>query len=335
MAAMTSVAVHVPVRTCDVGGWTDTWFAQHGRVCSLAVGPGVTVLASTTPGDEEVIVDAADYGVVFRVGSEPPEHRLLAEAVREAGGVDSVQVHLRVASSVPPSASLGTSASVCVGLIAALDAVRGTIRSPGALASAAHRAEARRLGRQSGVQDQFAAAHGGVNLVDITRYPEGMVRPVAVSETLAATLDARLAHIVYGSPHDSSAVHEEVIAALTDEGPSSPRLERLRRLADEAAHALGAADLSRYGNVLTAATAAQATLHPALISDAAAGLIEVARSFRATGWKVNGAAGRGGSISVLARTPSDREGILEEAQRLGHTPLAIRLAPRGASVVQP
>src|SRR5688572_28994844 len=151
------VSVDVPVRVCDVGGWTDTWFAGHGRVCSLAVGPAVAVRATATPGDGRVIIDAVDVGATFTVGSEPPEHRLLAEAVREAGPVGPRDVRVRVTSAVPPATSLGTSAAVCVGVIAALDGVRGTVRPPGALAAAAHRAEAGRSGRQSGVQDQVAA----------------------------------------------------------------------------------------------------------------------------------------------------------------------------------
>ena len=216
-----------------------------------------------------ITVDAIDFGVTFTVGSEPPEHRLLAEAVREAGPIGPVDVRLRVTAAVPPASSLGTSASVCVGVIAALDALRGDIRPPAALAAAAHRAEVERFGRQSGVQDQLAAAHGGANLVDIVRYPDAVARPVAVPAALWPALDERLAHIAYGSPHDSSTVHEEVIAALAHEGPSSPRLERLRQLADEAGHALVAGDLDRYGRVLTVATEAQAALHPALISDAA------------------------------------------------------------------
>jgi D-glycero-alpha-D-manno-heptose-7-phosphate kinase len=122
------VRVEVPVRVCDVGGWTDTWFAGHGRVCSLAVGPGVTVSAGVAPGDGEVSAALADHGVAFRVGSEPSEHRMLAEAVREAGAPARADVRLRVASAVPPASSLGTSASICVGVLAALDALGGRLR---------------------------------------------------------------------------------------------------------------------------------------------------------------------------------------------------------------
>ena len=327
---MRNVEVRVPVRVCDVGGWTDTWFAGHGRVCSLAVEPGVSVTAAAAPGDGLVTVDAIDFGVTFTLGSEPPEHRLVAEAVREAGPVGPVDVRLRVTAAVPPASSLGTSASVCVGAIAALDAVRGDIRPPPALAAAAHRAEVERFGRQSGIQDQLAAAHGGANLVDIVRYPDAVTRPLAAPAALWTALDERLAHVAYGSPHDSSTVHEEVIAALAHEGPASPRLERLRQLADDAGQALVAGDLDRYGRVLTVATEAQAALHPALMSDAAGELMDIARSGGAAGWKVNGAGGGGGSISILARTRADRDRLMDEAGRLGHTPLPLSLARRGA-----
>lgn len=328
-----SVTVEVPVRACDVGGWTDTWFAGRGRVCSLAVRPGVTVRAAAAPGTGAVTIVAADYGLTFTVGREPAEHRLLAAAVLEAGDVGAADIRLTVTSAVPPSSALGTSAAVCVGVIAALDGLRGGIRAPAALAAAAHRAEAGRLGRQSGVQDQLAAAYGGASLIDMVSYPESQVRPVPLARECWSAIDRRLVHVVYGSPHDSSAVHKEVIAALDQEGPSSPRLERLRSLADMAGQALEAGDLDDYGRVLRAATDAQADLHPALVSNSARELIDVARSLGALGWKVNGAGGSGGSMSILCRAPSDRARLVEETARLGHAPLDLALSRSGAHVV--
>jgi D-glycero-alpha-D-manno-heptose-7-phosphate kinase len=32
-----------PIRICDNGGWTDTWFAGHGMVFNIAVYPSVQV----------------------------------------------------------------------------------------------------------------------------------------------------------------------------------------------------------------------------------------------------------------------------------------------------
>jgi D-glycero-alpha-D-manno-heptose-7-phosphate kinase len=328
----TRVRVDVPVRVCDVGGWTDTWFAERGRVCSLAVEPGVSVQAEATRGTGRVTITVVEYDITFTVGSEPPEHRLLAEAVREAGGTggDDVDVGLVVASAVPPGSSLGTSAAVCVGVIAALDALRGEVRPPGALAAAAHRAEAGRLGRQSGVQDQCAAAHGGANLIEIDPYPSARTQALDVPPACLALLDARLVHVAYGAVHDSSAVHDEVIARLRREGTASPHLHRLRHLAGAAAAALLAADLDVYSRVLSAATAAQAALHPGLVSDAARELIELARACDVVGWKVNGAGGGGGSLSVLCHDASGRDRLRSRLDDAGHRWLDLRLAPRGA-----
>lgn len=320
----------MPVRVCDVGGWTDTWFAERGRVCSLAVEPGVSVQAEAAPGTGRVTITVVEYDVTFTVGSEPPEHRLLAEAVREAGGAGREDVALVVSSAVPPGSSLGTSAAVCVGVIAAFDALQGEIRSPGALAVAAHRAEVGRLGRQSGVQDQCAAACGGANLIEIDPYPSARAQPLDVPQACLELLDARLVHVAYGAVHDSSAVHEEVIARLTHEGPASTRLDRLRGLAQDAAAALLVADLEAYGRVLEAATATQAALHPGLVSAGARELIELARACDAVGWKVNGAGGGGGSLSILCRDASGRERLRRRLDDAGHRCLELRLSPLGA-----
>jgi D-glycero-alpha-D-manno-heptose-7-phosphate kinase len=327
------MAIEVPVRVCDVGGWTDTWFAGHGRVCSLAAGPGVSVDARAEPGEGRLTFELADYGVRFAVEDAPTEHELLAAAAREAGAAPRLDITLRVSSAVPPGSSLGTSAAVCVGVVAALDAARGVVRGPAELAAAAHRAEAGGQGRESGVQDQVASAHGGANLIDVPGYPTVERRPIALSPAMADALDQRLVHIAYGTPHDSSEVHGEVIAALQSEGHASSRLEVLRGLADEAAAALAASDVARYGRALTAATDGQAALHPALLSGDAHELIETARQHQAAGWKVNGAGGEGGSISVLCGDPGKADEIRRKASALGHRPLDLGLAPQGARAV--
>jgi D-glycero-alpha-D-manno-heptose-7-phosphate kinase len=46
-------------------------------------------------------------------------------------------------------------------------------------------------------------------------------------------------------------------------------------------------------------TAAQADLHPALVNAEARDLIVLAQEYGAIGWKVNGAGGDGGSITLL------------------------------------
>jgi D-glycero-alpha-D-manno-heptose-7-phosphate kinase len=50
---------------------------------------------------------------------------------------------------------------------------------------------------------------------------------------------------------------------------------------------------------MTDSTEAQARLHPALVGTEARQVIEIAKARGALGWKVNGAGGDGGSLTLL------------------------------------
>ena len=68
-------------------------------------------------------------------------------------------------------------------------------------------------GRQAGVQDHWAAALGGFQHLVVDTYPEVRARPLAVADAVSTELGDRLVTVVFG-PHDSSAVHAEVINAV-------------------------------------------------------------------------------------------------------------------------
>lgn len=55
---------------------------------------------------------------------------------------------------------------------------------------------------------------------------------------------------------------------------------------------------------MTENTEAQRRLHPALIGTEASQVIAIAREYGALGWKVNGAGGEGGSITILCDADS-------------------------------
>lgn len=316
-----------PVRVADVGGWTDTWFGSPGRVCHLAVGPGVVVdatLVDGADGDLPVRLVAPTLSEDYRTGPDPErgwgrpapgrqpllEHAI-ASVLESVELGDGCSIELTITSAVPAGASLGTSGAVVVALFGALDALVGAARSPSELARAAHAVETDRAGRQSGVQDQWAAALGGCALLAVGPYPDVRHRAVPLDPATLAEVGDRLVTVVFG-PHDSSAVHREVIdAVLGCGGPAHDRaragLDRLASLAGDAADALRAGDVDGWAAVLTAATEGQRALHPALVGPAHDAAIDVARRFDALGWKVNGAGGDGGSLSVVAAdAPSAR-----------------------------
>jgi D-glycero-alpha-D-manno-heptose-7-phosphate kinase len=82
-------------------------------------------------------------------------------------------------------------------------------------------------------------------------------------------------------------------------------------------------------------TEAQANLHAALISPRHQAVIEVARRYGALGWKVNGAGGDGGSVTILGtpKAAAMREMLREVlATAPGTQNIPIYLSPMGLRV---
>ncbi|HXW80731.1 MAG TPA: hypothetical protein VEJ84_14610 [Acidimicrobiales bacterium] len=273
------------------------------------------------------------YG--FRTDEPPGRHPMLEAALRRWAPTGCL-LEVTLSSPVPPGSSLGTSASVVVALIAALQAVDGGCPDASGLAQAAHEIETVDLGRQSGVQDQIAAAFGGANLVSIDAYPRFEVRPLEISPATWTELSRRVITVYLGARHDSSVIHNSVIDRLGGAGAGTQKLmEPLRAAAQGAATALSVGDIETYGQAMVANTEAQVALHPGLVSPAARQVIELAEKHGALGWKVNGAGGHGGTVTVLgAEDPGQLQQALAGVNALTVLPLqptkdGVRVVDRG------
>lgn len=303
------VHASAPVRTADVGGWTDTWFAGTGLVCNIAIEHRAEVTVGVDPaGDPQVRlrIEMTGEDYMFAADATPGRHQIIEGAIAALAPRGACTID--IADSIEAGSGLGTSATVMVALVAALTvAGRGAV-SPGAVAAAAHRFETA-TGKQSGVQDHWAAAYGGVNLLQVA-YPAVERSAIGLGATVLEHLDSRLHTVWFGQPHASSALHEEVIARLETVG-APIALEQMRTAAATAAQALRHGDLAGYGAALTANHEAIRLLHAGLISTDSDELTALATAHGARGWKVNGAGGSGGSMVVLG--PDDP--VADEALR--------------------
>jgi D-glycero-alpha-D-manno-heptose-7-phosphate kinase len=313
------VTATAPVRICDIGGWTDTWFAGHGNVFNMAVTPCVRVRIRTHAVgalEDRVVIDAENYGerYGFAPGAAPDRHRLLEAAVEEIGVPPDVSIHVSVVSEVPAGCSLGTSAATTVALLGALDALTPGRMAPHDVAMVAHRVEVERLRAQSGVQDQLCAALGGINYIEMPSYPHASVSPVRPSASTWQALGRCIAVVFLGHAHRSSEVHDEVIAAVTaGRGDTEHCLDELRRAATDARDAVMADDLAGLGRAMERNTVAQRRLHPDLVSSQAQSVIDTAIAAGALGAKVNGAGGDGGSVTLLCQRDGPGRGALLSA----------------------
>jgi len=171
--------------------------------------------------------------------------------------------------------------------------------TPHEVAMAAQKIETELLQQQCGIQDQIASAYGGINYIEMYDYPHASVSQIRVPDAIWWELESRLALIFLGQAHSSSDTHQMVIRELEDAGPEAAKLRPLRLTAQKSKDALYAGDFEALGRAMIENTEAQRALHPALIGPDHQMIIDIARAHGAVGWKVNGAGGAGGSVTLL------------------------------------
>ena len=315
-----------PIRICDNGGWTDTWFAKTGKIFNIGVYPYVEVQVEVFRREDKpqpIVVFAENYGQRFSVTHREGgwgEHPLLEAAIERMKVPSDLALNVTIFSEAPSGASTGTSSAVGVALVGALDRLTRRHLTTHEVAYTAQAIETEMLKLQCGIQDQLCSAYGGINYIEMFDYPYATVSPIHVPNTTWWELERRLVLIYFGKSHTSSAVHEKVIQELEGSGPDCKKLQDLRATPEKSRDAIYAGDFAAFGQAMIENTEAQERLHPDLVSSDARQVIEIAKAHGAFGWKVNGAGGDGGSLTILAGELSHvKRAMIREIE--AHNPL--------------
>ena len=303
-----------PVRVCDLGGWTDTWFAEYGAVFNMGVYPYAEVQIYVTRGggtERRITINAENFGDKYVIDNATiayDRHPLLEACLDIMELPKDLSFEVNLYSNAPAGCSTGTSAAVSVALLGALDLLtEGRRMTPHEVASMAHRVETEKLGLQCGIQDQLCSAYGGICFIEMHQYPHASVSQIMVPNSIWWELERRLALVFLGKSHSSSEVHGRVIAGFEKQNADKSALAPLRNAAHAGKNALFAGDFPALGRAMVMNTDAQKALHPALVSAEAEEVIALARQHGAVGWKVNGAGGDGGSLTLLFGPESERK----------------------------
>ncbi len=338
MANCTIVNAVAPIRVCDIGGWTDTWFSRSGAIFNIAVYPYAEVqihCRTELDSNDQVGLTVENFGDTYSVDrktSTYSKHPLLEAAIDVMSFPEDLSIRINIYSDAPPGASTGTSAAVSVALIAALDALTTGRLTPHEVAQLAHFIETEKLGLECGIQDQIASAYGGINFIDMHSYPRAVVSPVQVPNNIWWELERRLSVIYIGAPHSSSEIHQRVISGLGENPEEDKRLNRLRRLARKAKDAMFEGDWIMLGKIMNENTDVQRLLHPDLVCPSFEEIISIASSYDALGCKVNGAGGDGGSITILSDGDMSRKRAMLRELGEQFTVLPIYLARQGLRI---
>ncbi|MBA7545131.1 D-glycero-alpha-D-manno-heptose 7-phosphate kinase [subsurface metagenome] len=221
---------------------------------------------------------------------------LLKAAIKRMNINEGLNIYVR--TEAPPGCGTGTSASVAVALIAALAQLSNKELNPSEIAELAHKLEVEELKLESGVQDQYAAALGGINFMEIT-YPDVKMVPLEVENKKIFELENQMI-LVFLSSRSSSEMHRAVIENY-NKGDSSTlkSFEIIKSCAYEMKRAIQSDDLTYMGELMNKNWEAQKQLHHLMVNPIIKKAEQIATNNGAIGFKVNGAGG-GGSTSIIA-----------------------------------
>ena len=214
---------------------------------------------------------------------------------------------------------MGTSSSGAVALLAALGRIERREPPRHHLAELAHTLEVEELRIECGVQDQYAAAFGGLLRLDFSGADKVAVKRLAVPASRTAELQSHL--MMFYTGMEQSADH--VLAEQKNKVKQNvPVLLEMLKMVDVAEHILvGKGDLRQFGELLHESWMRKKTLSSQITNSMVDQAYETARGCGAIGGKLLGAGGRG--FLLICAPPERHAAIRDKIGALKEVPFSL------------
>ena len=324
------VISRTPLRVSFVGGGSDLpSFSreQGGATFSTAIDKYVYVIVSERF-EDSVRVSYSQTEIVDKL--DEVRHELVREAMRVAGIRRKVEI-VTIADVPSQGTGLGSSSAVTVGVLNALFAYQGILRSPQELASAACEIEIDVLGKQIGRQDQYACAYGGTALLRFGPGDRVRREPAILTAEATRGLQRNLLMFYTGKQRAATEVLSKIDADLnagSEELHGS--LAQMRDYALSLHERLGAGeDPDILGELLHRNWELKRSLNDTVSTPEIDASYAAARSAGALGGKLLGAGGGG---FLLLYAPHERQPALRRAMSALRE-LPIKIDAEGSSIV--
>lgn len=224
------IITRTPFRVSFVGGSTDIpefYSREMGAVVSTAIDKYMYIMVNKRF-DNTIRVSYSQTEIVN--SADEVRHPLVREALKLVGitgGIEIVSI-----ADMPAGSGLGSSSSFTVGLLNALYAYTGRLKSAEELARAACHIEIDLMKEPIGKQDQYIAAYGGFRYIQFN--PDGTVftDPIIYSKTKQKILADNLVMFHTGNNRKASSILSDVRTGINKRGKIDCLIE-MRDLAIE------------------------------------------------------------------------------------------------------
>ncbi|MGZ8598827.1 MAG: GHMP family kinase ATP-binding protein [Actinomycetota bacterium] len=311
--ANVTVRATAPLRISFVGGGTDFphYYERHGGAVLSATIDRCAHVDATPRGDGRVSIRSLDLDrlVEYHVESGPvyDGYMDLAKAAIERFGAGT-GIDLDIASDAPPGSGLGGSSAVVTACVGALAALNERPMTAFEVARFAYAIEREDLAIAGGWQDQYAAAFGGINLLEFSA--DGVtVTPVPLGEDAIAELRAHLLLCYTGHVRTNLGLIDTQIRMYAEGREETiVGMKQLQEMAYEMRDAIAAVDVGSLGGLLRDAYESKKRMNPRIAEGTPIEqLLDAAHAAGASGGKICGAGG--GGYLLLACDPARQTAV--------------------------
>lgn len=267
------------------------------------------------------------YSKIERVKSvEEIEHPAIREGMKF---LDMHELRITYEADLPARSGLGTSSSFAVGMLNAFYALKGKYADKKRLADEAIYLERVLCKEAGGIQDQIAAAYGGLNRIHF--HSNGYeVTPIIISPERKNTLNHNLLLFFTGFSRFSSEIQLNTEKALQKSDKRNELLHMLE-LVDESETILTDenASLKEFGRLLDYTWKLKRGISQSISTDAIDDIYKKALSAGALGGKLLGAGG--GGFLLFYAEPEKHKSIISKLGDLLYVPF--RFVDSGSRII--
>ncbi|MCX7840640.1 MAG: GHMP kinase [Anaerolineae bacterium] len=325
-----------PVRISFAGGGTDlpAYYTRYGgAVVSTTIDKYFYVFLNVTA-DETIQITSSDYRTFYRHDADTPMlfdgDLSLPRAIFHHFGLTR-GLSMFLASEIPPGTGLGSSSTVAVAIIKAVTTARGLMLSKQQIAELACHIEIEKLGEPIGKQDQYAAAFGGLNLIQFSR--DGVtVEPIRIAPETRRELERNILLFFTGATREASSIlRAQKQASEQNDACVIEALHAVKEMAFEAKTYLERGDLAQFGTMLDRAWQNKKKFARGVSNALIDECYDLALQHGARGGKVTGAGG--GGFLMLYCEPPHQAAVTRTLESKGLRRMDFRFESEGARVL--
>ncbi len=306
-----------PFRISFLGGGTDypAWYRQHGgAVLATTIDKYCYLTCRYLPPFFEHRIRIIYSKIENCQTVDEIAHPAVREILRYLNIDRGIEIHHD--ADLPARSGMGSSSAFTVGLLHALYALKGQVRSKYQLAMESIHLEQEILKETVGSQDQVLAAYGGLNHITFLPNGEISVRPITVPMERMRELNSHLMLFYTCIKRTASDIAESYVNNVNS------RKRQLRILKDMVEESIsiisGDQDISAFGELLHEAWQTKRSLSAKVSNPEVDAIYERAISAGAIGGKLAGAGG--GGFMLLFAPPDRHEEIKKALSELIYVP---------------